>query len=70
MGNWKSACWGDSEEQKTEMKMDNNEPVNLQGADSKGKGMMKKNGSSGALATDDSSVINFKIIAYLWISSI
>ena len=57
MGNWKSAWWGDSEEQKTEVKMDNNEPVNLQSANGKGKGTIKKNGSSGALGTIDDGMV-------------
>lgn len=39
--------------------MDNNEPVNLQGANAKGKSTIKKNGSSGELTTDDSTVKSF-----------
>ena len=47
MGNWKSAWCGDSEEQKTEMKMDGSEPVNLR------EKKRKPNGRTGTANTDD-----------------
>lgn len=37
--------------------MDNNEPVNLQSANGKGKGTIKKNGSNGALGTIDDGMV-------------
>ena len=46
MGNCKSWC-GDSEEQKTEMKMDGSEPVNLKDRKIKG-----KKGKSSSIADD------------------
>ena len=37
MGNWKSNCWGDSEEPNNEMRMDGSEPVNLKDKKSRAK---------------------------------
>jgi ABC-type cobalamin/Fe3+-siderophores transport system ATPase subunit len=42
------------------MKMDNNEPVNLQGANGKGKSTYKKNGSSGTIGTIEDGMVMLK----------
>lgn len=58
MGTCKSSCCGESEEQKTEMKMDNNEPVNSRTHNPTAKGSSRNKGFYGTSSTfDDTQVI-------------